>query len=196
PAASSLPMWRVALAEIDAGSRTDQGRLTVELPSGSVVSAARPERPGRRDEGGVPVTAGAGPRLFGFLPARTQRQAAVFEGAFGILMHLLMVGLVTAGILVGSAGGVAADRARAQELTVAGLRQDLLEQEVGIGAYAASADARRLGVYTQGRQDVNAALVRLRQETAGTSSGRVAARVESAAAAWQQWAEGVRERVA
>ena len=66
------------------------------------------------------------------------------------LGQLVTMGLVTAGILVGSAGGVAADRARAQELTVAGLRQDLLEQEVGIGAYAASADARRLGVTPRG----------------------------------------------
>src|SRR5437016_1721084 len=92
--------------------------------------------------------------------------------------QVLMMVLVTAGLLIANINGGASDDLRAEQLQVASLRQGFLEQEVGISGYLTSADPRLLVSYSQGRQQVEAALAGLRQEAAGTPSAVQVAQVE------------------
>src|SRR5207244_3658916 len=160
-AAGSPRTERSAMARVEA----PQAEREAGAPLPRELEAARADRLDLDDvDDAVPA---GNPRLLGFLPARTQRQALTAGSIFGLVLHIMLVTLVTMGVLVASASGVRENEARDQQVLLGTVRAGLLEQQVGIDGYASSADPGLLAPYDAGRGDEDAALARLRRESAG-----------------------------
>jgi PAS domain S-box-containing protein len=110
-------------------------------------------------------------------------------------LQVLTIGLVSLGIAVFVLDSSQAQQLRAQELVATSLRQGMVEQQVAIGGYGASGDARLLGPYEGGRGRARVALQSLASQTAGSPAAGQVAEVATAAGAWQRWAQDLRQRV-
>ena len=131
-----------ATARLEADPGSAQEEPSESRPDG--FQAPPPAPPAREPEPDDLDDAGGGGRLLGLLGAPTQTPSLRASIVFATFLHVVMLVLVTAGILVGSARGGAADDLRTQQLQLASLRQGVLEQEVGISGYASSDDPGRL----------------------------------------------------
>jgi PAS domain S-box-containing protein len=114
----------------------------------------------------------------------------------GLSLQLVLVILTIGTALLAAVDGLRAVADRGTEIAAASLLAGMADQQSGLLAYVNSpTDAELLLVYTQGQQETDSALGRLRAGTAGTPRAGQATRVEADARAWERWAEGVRLQV-
>src|SRR5207248_2699945 len=112
----------------------------------------------------------------------------------GLLLVLLL--LTTATAILAATESLRAVQARGAEPAAARLLAGMTDEQSGLLAYVDSARPDSLVLYRLGQQEAETSLGELRDGTAGTPEAGPEAELQSAARDWEEWAEGMRKRVA